>query len=280
MNKKIQGLTIAFFVFYIGSAKSIVTSDPTSYTYMIEQINQYTKMIENTTKTVKTGAGTLTAIQAVKSAATGSYNRAMRALDNAKRATENLAETKPIIDEVLDVQNTQYASVSDYKKWFGEDKYKLYKDSESVLDRIFSDPRDRTEDQQTKLILDQVRQNIRQKSIKNTIDTAQAIMKTQKERLKNLEEMAELIDNTENTKDALDLNNRFLFELVRLNVELLTVVVSLSESVSLNQYQGYNKERAKIDSQKLKKIEKKEYTPAFKKFHKDAQHIKIKGLDY
>jgi hypothetical protein len=85
-------------------------------------------------------------------------------------------------------------------------------------------------------------------------------------------ELANEIDQTTNIKDSQDLTNRFLYEILQVMNEFLSVYLMATSATSLMNYDGYNEEEAiKLKDDFIKKggIEKNE-NDAYNEFVRKA----------
>lgn len=242
-------------------------TDPTSYTYYIDQINKTTEVINNTSEQIETLGGIRTQVDQMKNAVWGVYNKTMGAIENAERASERLSNQKAPIDETLDIYNTSGA----YKKSSPSE----YSDNvKKYLDAFFADPRSIKDDINSPTVeeLNTLKQNERQAAIRATIINAGQVMTENSKRLENLMELANEIDQTTNIKDSQDLTNRFLYEILQVMNEFLSVYLMATSATSLMNYDGYNEEEAiKLKDDFIKKggIEKNE-NDAYNEFVRKA----------
>jgi len=258
--KKITGNIIILSLLISNNAVlGIPVTDVGSYSYYVEQIEKATSMISEMEKQSKTMGGTLSEVQNMKKQVVGNYNRVMGALDDAKRASAKLSKTKPAIDNVLDINNTSG----------GNNGNGLFKNANDFLDKIFTDPRYRKTNVSPDAI-NLLQHGIRQRSLKTTITTAENILKQNGKRLKNIKKLAAAIDKTENIKDSQDLTNRFLYEILAVNIELLTIMTAFSQSEALSKYSGYDRESETKALEEYEKNKKPKFS-AFDKMRNDAR---------
>jgi hypothetical protein len=118
---------------------------------------------------------------------------------------------------------------------------------EENLKRAFDDPRS---GDYNPWITGHYRYNMRQLSAKNAIKRSNTILNSQEARLAALEELSARIDTTTNTKEAMDLNNRILVELVKGQIELLAMTSAMSEMTALNSYTGIEPEETETSIKK------------------------------
>lgn len=196
----------------------------------IEQLKEAQKQLAELQKQVETLGGIKTEAEQARRAVMGNYNRAMSMVRDLQRIQKKLESTPTTIQG--------YA-----KKWFslGQDGLEIGEDGfvavGKILDTQWVDPRDIKNHVEKLKRLDQVFQ-VKQASLRGNIEASDEILRAMPERMKNLEDLTKQIDETENIKDAQDLTNRFLAEILKALAELTMVGARMQESYALMNYQG------------------------------------------
>jgi hypothetical protein len=241
-------IIIGFFLIPSLSFSGMPVTDPTSYTYMMDQISKTTELINKTTDQIETLGGIRTQVDQVKQSMHGVYNKTMGAINNAKRAEERLSNATLPIKETMDINDTSGA-------YGGSDVEDYSENVKKYLDTFFADPRTITaEDDGLSLAqLSSIKKTERQAALRATIMNAEQVMSDSKTRMQNLEDLANAIDSTENIKDSQDLTNRFLYEILQLMNEFLSVYLISTEATALHNYDGYNEESAKKEKKEFLK---------------------------
>lgn len=196
----------------------------------IKQIQEAQKQLAELQKQVETLGGIKTEAEQARRAVMGNYNRAMSMVRDLERIQKKLESTPTTIQG--------YA-----KKWLslGQDGLEIGEDGfvavSKILDTTWVDPRDIKNHAERLKKLDQVFQ-VKQASLRGNIESSDEILRAMPERMKALEDLTKQIDETANIKDAQDLTNRFLAEILKALAELTTVAAKMQESYALLNYQG------------------------------------------
>jgi len=212
-----------------------VVSDPISYSYYVEQIEAATEQIEQAKEQVENLAGLRDQVDNLTEQFRGNYNRAL----NLVNAVGDLYKEIDSIPSSFDAAENEFNSLT------GD--YEAYSKVDENLNKAFNDPRRKNYNPH---LIDVYKYNLQQLDKKNVIRASEGILEKQRERIETLQDISGQIDTTENTKDATDLNNRFLAEIVRGQIEILAVLVRMSKMNALATYSGYEddvaKERVKL----------------------------------
>lgn len=238
-------------------AAALVVSDPTSYSYYVEQIKQQVEMIEKTAKQVETMGGVLTETQKIYSTATGHYNRAASLVNRMTRLSKAISSEPSggIFGQAKKWGNVGRQVGGIGRGAAGElghigkdsDKYgrkladitgdDLYVDTKEMLDEVFTDPRtiENREDRTRSLSR---RYQVQQGALKEVVARAERTLGGIGDRLKIVDELANMIDKTVNQKDAQDLTNRILVEVLAALIDMIQIAALANQAQALAQYQG------------------------------------------
>lgn len=238
-------------------ASAMVVTDPTSYSYYVEQIKQGVELVEKTAKQVETMGGVLTEAQKIYSTATGHYNRAMSLVNRISRLSNAISResTGGIFGEAKKWGNVG-RQIGGIGRAAGSeighigkdvDKYgrklddltgsDLYVDTKEMLDEVFTDPRTIENREDRYRSLDR-RYQVQQGALKEVVARAERTLGGISDRLKVVEELANMIDRTENQKDAQDLTNRILVEVLAALIDMIQIAALSNQAQALAQYQG------------------------------------------
>jgi hypothetical protein len=207
-----------------------IVSDPGSYGYYVQQISEAQKAVSEAQKQVETLGGIKTIADKAQRAVVGNYNRAMGLVSDLQRLQKRIESTPTTIQGAA-------------KKWLslGNDGLEIGEDGfvavGKLLDTHWIDPRDISKSAERLKKLDQIYQ-VKQASLRGNIESSDEILRTMPQRLKTIEGLAEQIDHTENIKDAQDLSNRFLAEILKILSEMTAIAAKIGESYALLNYQG------------------------------------------
>jgi len=240
--KKIIILLLVVLVAMPPQARGMVVSDPTSYGYYVEQLKEMAKQTKEAMETVRTLGGIRTTAEDLYDSTVGTYNRGMSMVRQVQRLQKKIS-SEP---STLDGQFRKWSGVVDGVAGLGNTAGRtadgamgVYVDARQVLDENFEDPRKRKTMMARVPNMSKDRQyHVSQSALKDAVAATEDVLQTMPERIGTLEELANAIDTTKNTKDAADLQNRFLAEILKTLYELLAVVSRIGEAQSLQFYQG------------------------------------------
>jgi len=212
------------------SALAMVVTDPSSYSYYVQQIKEAQKALVEAQKQVDTLGGIKTTADQAKRAVMGNYNRGVGLVTDLQRLQKKLAATPTTIQGSA----KKWLALGDAGLEIGEDGFYAVG---KVLDTHWIDPRDLKKNAERLKHLDQIYQ-VKQASLRGNIEASDEILRAMPERLKKIEGLADQIDHTENIKDAQDLTNRFLAEILKVLAEMSAIAAKVGESYALMNYQG------------------------------------------
>jgi len=214
----------------VPSALAMIVEIPTAYTYYVKQIQEAQKQLVEAQKQVDTLGGIKTTADQAKRAVMGNYNRGVGLVTDLQRLEKKLAASPTTIQGSA----KKWLSLGDAGLEIGEDGFYAVG---KVLDTHWIDPRDLKKNAERLKHLDQIYQ-VKQASLRGNIEASDEILRTMPDRLKAIEGLADQIDHTENIKDAQDLSNRFLAEILKVLTEMSAIAAKIGESYALMNYQG------------------------------------------
>lgn len=196
----------------------------------IEQLKEAQKALGEAQKQVETLGGIKTEAEQARRAVMGHYSRATSMVRDLQRIQKKLEATPTTIQGYA----TKWLSLGQDGLEIGEDGFVSVG---KILDTQWVDPRDIKNHVERLKRMDQVFQ-VKQASLRGNIEASDEILRAMPERMKALEDLTKQIDETENIKDAQDLTNRFLAEILKALAELTMVGAKMQESYALMNYQG------------------------------------------
>lgn len=259
MNRKFIPVTLLIGLFWsaqINSAFAIfgvgdVVSDPGSYAYYAEQISVATEQVTELENMVNTAEDTLDSIDDMKKSVektydsvTGIYNRGSRYFDRYKEI-ESLLEENP---RTLEGQYKKWMTLGNKGVNLSGKTIDLLGKPEESLEVNFRDPRDPLYDHLAEL---DKRYQLRQSALKNSVSQASSLLAGTKQRVATAKDLAGQIDTTQNLKDAQDLTNAFLAEILIALNDLLRLTAHMAESEGLINFAGVDDEVMKSRSQTI-----------------------------
>lgn len=222
-------IIIVAMVFFVlsNSSLALVVSDPTAYTYYIEQIKKMQDTVDGLQKATNAISklhkqiedGEIKSVNQVNNAMRGAYNHTIGASKNLQEVGDRLASVGGPLDEV------------DKKK---EDPFPEWKGL-AYLREHFKAPGEAGETRGNAL----KRQAAREKSYEQALSASQKSIEATKGRLEVQKELSNRIDKTTNIKDAHDLTNRMLSELLLIQTEILHSLNHLAAAFAMSEYSGF-----------------------------------------
>lgn len=239
-------LSVATMPAYAG----MVVTDPHSYTYFVEQIKKQAELVEKAAKQVETMGGVLTEAKKIQANITGHYNRAV-ALVNRIENLGKLVKSEPsggILGEAKKWGNVGRAVSGIAKDGAAEggrvvkdvadiDTGNVYEDTKKVLDQVFTDPRDISNPAERTRSMSR-RYQVQQDALKEVVARSERTLAGVKDRVATISELANMIDKTENQKDAQDLTNRILVEVLATLTDMLQIAAQSNQAEALFNYRG------------------------------------------
>lgn len=265
--KKVVVLLLAGVLIVPSQALALgdIVSDPTSYSYYVQQIKEMGKATQEAIKTVQTLGGIRTSVEETQRSITGTYNRGMGLITDVERLKKRVGSDPSTLD-------------GNFRKWSGvvgsaanmagragstaDGAAGLYYDARGVLDDNFEDPRARkkTGSSRTPNYSADRQYQIGQSSLKDAVAAAEGTLQALPGRVSTLSDLAAQIDGTKNLKDAADLQNRFLAEILQTLHELVTITARLGEAQALQSYTGVNDDAMTERVEAVKKAADREPT--------------------
>lgn len=158
----------------------------------------------------------------------------------------------------------------------------------ALLDDTFMDPRITDPMELRKLIDRQF--DLRQLGWKNIAEKADELIKSMGDRMEKVEELSGQIDEAENIKEAQDLTNRFLAEILLVLQEQLAMSTQYQQAMVTDKYRGVTEDSIKARQTKLKDLEVKRSESRWERkelerlgLNKDMSRMEIyeavKGMD-
>lgn len=199
---------------------ALVVTDPGAYGHLIDQLKNAQEQLAKLTEQGVTLTQAKDTLYNIKGQLEGSYNRATGMYSDIKKAQKRTGDFSEVF-------NRPGGKV----KGYGED----YKELDVYIDKIFKDPRDK--DYNAWLLKD-AKAETRAKVYKNSMKAAEISLSETQTKLKKISALSEMIDSTKNQKDAQDLSNRLLVELLLGQQEMIGLLANLAEAYALTNYTG------------------------------------------
>lgn len=213
LSTSVLYISIAISLFLPSAAWPMVVSDPTSYSYYIEQIKQASEALKSAQQTVD-------GVKATVSSVTGIYNRGRGIVEDLKRTEDGLRSTNGVLTRVGMGQGMKP----------GNDGFI---DIDKVINGTYGDSRTRGGLQGA-----DARHKVQQEALKVVINDSEKLLQGVADRIAKVKELAAQIDTTANVKDSADLGNRIAIEILKTLVDLLAVAAKSNQAQALYNYSG------------------------------------------
>lgn len=217
MKMKAYKYLIITLLFFSGAAQALVVSDPGAYARMAEALKNAQQQLEQMSQTVQEITKAKETLSQIKGQLEGTYNRSagiyseIKILEKAKAG----AGINPLLKDAA----------------YGKD----YKDLDTLLNEVFVDPRDK---EYNAWLLKDAKAETRQNVYKNTIKRTEIELNEMDKRIKRINNLSDQIDTTKNQKDAQDLANRLLVELLLGQERMISVLSNLAQAYAITEYRG------------------------------------------
>ena len=178
-----------------------------------------------------------------------------------EKAHTNYGRAKGVYDEMMQVKQlydeTKATMMGRFEKLKGvyesNDPQKSVEELSDLLDVAFDDPRNIDSTQWRKL-MDQ-KFDVQQLALKELISSNEETMKGMTDRVEKVQDLANQVDETESEKDALDVNNRLLLEILMCLQEMLAMDAKYQQTMGTLKYAGVSEESIQARQNKLKELE-------------------------
>ncbi|PML45582.1 hypothetical protein BCT75_04155 [Vibrio lentus] len=223
MNKLIISLAFACIPSFAFGFGGVVT-DPGSYSYYATQIEQAIEQVELAEDQIKQATKTYNKVVNVDKSITGNLNRADRSLKRISDlqnvsitdVRKSMQYAKKALDEVADIPQYHTEIESEIDKTFGEE-------NQGRGDWVNVEAEKRAN---------------KQKALKRAIidsEVAQGKIKLQDEQL---EDLALATNETNSIKDATDVTNTALLQMIEGQNEIINLLANISKNLALAEYNG------------------------------------------
>lgn len=240
----------------------MVVTDPTSYSYYVEQIKEATKQLETLQEQLETAQDALKETQEMKNLLEGTFNHAMGTIEDLKKIQKELKEDPT---ELLKYAEKFLADQAQGEEWINP---------EDIIGDIFVDPR-KTENQMERIKQLNEKFHMRQKTFEQAILKAEKTHEEMPDKYARIEEIAAKIDTAQSTKEAMDINNQLLAEILRAITDLVSLTGYIGEAQAMAHFKGVDDAELEKAKEELKETEEasKGYTP--QKEYLDKQGISL-----
>jgi tetratricopeptide (TPR) repeat protein len=263
----INKLAYSFFILICmatpAAAGGMAVADAVSHMY--ESMN-----LEKTIQQLETGLQQLEFVQKSTETLEKAYEKAHTNYKRAKGVYDDLVAVKAFYDKTTTSWMGRYEK---YRAFYNDvsDPDKAIEDFKGLLDEAFVDPRSIDPDDWKKLMDRQF--DMRQLALKELLDKTEATTKGIEGRVEKAQNLAKDIDGTTSEKDAMDLNNRLLLEILLVLQDMLAVDAQYQQAMGALKYEGVTEESIKARQETLKNME-----TDFSKYRFEVQVVEQLGI--
>lgn len=263
MNGYTAAVSIALVLLKITPAYAgMVVTDPMSYSYYVEELKSMATQIEQGAKQVETLGGVLDTANSIESKMMGHYNRAVGIVNRIDKLQKvmnrdtdgNMFEKLKQIGDVgraaggvlRGSAGELKATGRDYGDLTGND---VFADTQKVLDWNFGDPRDHSDPMAQYRNADG-RYQAQQGALKSVIANSEGLLGGVKDRIGVIKDLANQTNSTTNMKDAQDMTNAILIEVLKTLTDLLAIAAQANQANALLNFSGAT-DKTMADRQKV-----------------------------
>lgn len=210
-------------------------TDPMSYTYYVQQLKTMGEQVNKAADQVNKLGEINKQVQSMEGQLKGHYNRAVGVLDDLKKAKQTV-ENVPGTVAGAGQEFAQSAEELTKGKKDG------YTDARKALDALFKDPRKGGNGHQPDKTDGDRQYQAREAALRDAIVTADGLLQQMPDAFGTIKRLAQAIDATQNVKDATDLTNRILVEILKTVTQLLVVEARLTQASGMVHYNGVTDE--------------------------------------
>jgi DNA repair ATPase RecN len=245
---------ILLAIVLISPAKSnaMTVSDPGSYGYYAEQIKKMQAQFKQLQEQYKVAQQNLEQVNKVRKRAEEMRDNMMGHYNRAKGLYNKAVRLKAEFDSAPTTLRGLKRKWTRIKYYAGD-----FTDVDGMLDSVWHDPRDDAEEVKKALAELDARYHVRHTAVKEAIESCDREMTQIPEHMDQIGELAQQIDSTENIKDAQDLTNRLLMEILIVMSKHHTLTAQLGQVQSLFQYQGVKDKEPNEEGTESFRVEKK-----------------------
>ena len=226
------GTTAIITLSSIGSAHALVVSDPGSYARAAQRLQELKKQLE-------TAKENLDQVTSVKERLEGNLNIGRDMIGDITRAREDVSDLTGTIQEIPGLLdgNFDMSNLDDIRDVMD----KLYSEGDSTLASVGATTKERRKH--------------RQRAIKSTLENSTKTISSMEEDMSEVNELAQQIDQTENIKEAQDLTNRLLAEILHMQQKSVMLLAQHYRAESLAKYKGADTKQPSKDSEDKRKVD-------------------------
>lgn len=210
----------------------MVVTDPSSYTYYVEQIAKLEKQFETMVKQLETAKLSADKLTAMKQQLEGTYNRIAGLRERMTKRAERIGALPDNWQGQIDTISSKLSTNTGYLP----DQHNLseWEKLEVAIDSSFCDPREDGCDQWASA---DRRYEVRQRILKSSLKRSTIMLAGLQGRMKELSALfAEIGQGTQ--RDEMNLTNRLLSELLIGQQQVIALLAQFSQAQAIASYRG------------------------------------------
>lgn len=231
------------------------------------------KQLEQMLKDVELGENQLGVLEEQYDTLKEAYEKAHTNYGRAKGVYDEMMQVKQLYDETKATMMGRFEKLKGV--YHSKDPQKSFEELSDLLDIAFDDPRN-IDSLQLRQLMDQ-KFDVQQLALKELISSNEETMKGMANRVDKVQDLAKQVDETESEKDALDVNNRLLLEILMCLQEMLAMDAKYQQTMGTLNYAGVSEQSIQARQNKLKELEEHSEKYSFEREVIDTYGVDVKS---
>lgn len=224
-------------------AGGMAVTDIISHMYESEQVTKLVEQIDLATKQLEL-------VQQYTDTYQSAFDQAHTNYSKAKQVYNNIATIKDYYDKT---KSTLLGRYSELEGFYNDLSDADLKDLQDLLDGTFKDPRNLSAEQWAKIMDRQF--DLRQLGLKELMDSNEDTLNSMEDKVGHLQDLADQADATASPKEAQDVTNALLLEILQVLHEMLAMDAKYQQVMASQQYKGVTEESIEARQQTLAALE-------------------------
>lgn len=221
-----------FNVAAIGGVGDVV-SDPTSYTYYAKQLEEVQKQLQTAKENLSTAIEAKDIAMKTKSNLEGTYRRAQRAISNFQSMREQLDKDPMRFAEKMIEDRRDVAGMMDSTAKKVSSVFNPAKNSMEDIQEFTGQDADGNDWSSDWIAVKQAKKQVARKELEKAIVDAEKADAMVGLQLEDIEDLAKKANAAPTQKDASDITNALLLQMIEQNQQLIELVSNISRSYAM-----------------------------------------------
>lgn len=245
MKIVLRGIPLLVVLCFASSALAggMAVADAISHMYESQEITKLVEQIELATQQLELVQQYTGTIQSAYDQAHSNYSKAKQVYDNIMSIKDYFDSTKSTLLGRFNEITGIYNDLSDAE----------LEDLVALLDDTFKDPRNLSKEQWAKIVDRQF--DLRQLGLKELMNSNEDTLSSMEDKVSHLQALANQADATASPKEAQDITNALLLEILQVLHEMLAMDAKYQQVMASQQYLGVTEESIEARQTKLKGLE-------------------------